>query len=105
MAWLSLFPVLSFAGLVEVARLGTASQTSEWNGGQYPADLAIDGNAMTFCHTDASTRDNGWELLLDREYEVVRIEVQMRGDCCGGGGGGQGGGGGRGRGNRFTRRS
>lgn len=84
MAWLSLFPVLSFAGLVEVARLGTASQTSEWNGGQYPADLAIDGNAMTFCHTDASTRDNGWELLLDREYEVVRIEVQMRGDCCGG---------------------
>ena len=82
MAWLVFFPVRSFAGLVEVARLGLVSQTSDWNGGQYPADLAIDGDGMTFCHTDASSRDNGWEVVLDREYEVAKIEVQMRGDCC-----------------------
>lgn len=80
-----LFPsASSFAGLVEVAQLGTASQTTEWNGGLFPASGAIDGNAATFSHTDSSTPNNGWEVLFDREYEVARIEVQMRGDCCGG---------------------
>lgn len=74
----------SFSGLVEVARRGSASQTTEWNGGLFPAIGAIDGNGATFSHTDSSTPNNGWQVLFDREYEVARIEVQMRGDCCGG---------------------
>ncbi|YCM43813.1 CotH kinase family protein [Verrucomicrobiaceae bacterium 227] len=77
---------VSFApgGLVEVAGLGVASQTSEWNGGQFPAGNAIDGDSGTFSHTNTSTPNNHWELVLDQEYEVVRVEVEMRGDCCGG---------------------
>ncbi len=69
---------------VDIARSGTASQTSEWNGGQYPARLAIDGNPATFSHTDSSTPGNSWSLVLDGDYEVVRLEIVMRADCCGG---------------------
>ena len=61
---------VAFGGLVEVAGLGTASQTSEWNGGQYPAGNAIDGDAGTFSHTNTTTPNNFWEVLLDQEYEV-----------------------------------
>ena len=75
---------LSFGGLVEVAGLGTTSQTSEWRGGLFPAGNAIDGNVSTFSHTDTTTSNNHWEVLLDQEYEVARIEVVMRGDCCAG---------------------
>ena len=60
------------------------NQTSEWNGGQFPAGNAIDGNSSTFSHTDTTTPNNRWEVLLDQEYEVARIEVEMRGDCCAG---------------------
>ncbi|MDB4544338.1 discoidin domain-containing protein, partial [Akkermansiaceae bacterium] len=69
---------------IEVAGSGTASQTSEYNGGLYPAGNAIDGNAATFNHTDITTANNHWEVSLDQEYEVGRIEVVMRGDCCAG---------------------
>ena len=72
------------AGLVEVAGLGVASQSSEWNGGVYPAGNAIDGISATFSHTNTTTPNNYWEVLLDQEYEVARVEVEMRGDCCAG---------------------
>lgn len=75
---------LASGGLIEVAGLGVASQTSEWNGGQYPAGNAIDGNSGTFSHTNTTTPDNFWEVQMDQEYEVARVEVEMRGDCCGG---------------------
>ncbi|MDG2400164.1 MAG: CotH kinase family protein [Akkermansiaceae bacterium] len=74
----------AFADLIEVAGLGRVNQTSEWNGGQFPAGNAIDGNSSTFSHTDTTTPNNRWEVLLDQEYEVARIEVEMRGDCCAG---------------------
>lgn len=74
----------AFGGLVEVAGSGLASQTSEWNGGQFPAGNAIDGNSATFCHSNTTTPNNAWEVLLDDEYEVARIKVEMRGDCCAG---------------------
>ena len=78
----SLAPVFSPGGLVDVAGLGVADQTSEWNGGQYPAGNAVDGDSSTFSHTDSSTPDNAWEIAWNQEYEVARIEVEMRGDCC-----------------------
>ena len=81
---LLLGPNLVLGELVEVAGLGTASQTSEWNGGLYPAGNANDGDPGTFSHTDTTTANNRWEVALDQEYEVARIEVVMRGDCCAG---------------------
>lgn len=72
------------AELIDVAPLGSASQTSEWNGGQYPAALAIDGDPSTFSHTDGPTVDNAWTLRFDQENRVGRVELVMRTDCCGG---------------------
>nr|NIP97651.1 hypothetical protein [Akkermansiaceae bacterium] len=72
------------AGLVNLAGRGTATQTSEWNGGQFPAALAIDGDPATFSHTDGPTPNNAWSLRLDAEYGVARVEIAMRADCCGG---------------------
>ena len=72
------------AELVEITADGTASQTSEWNGGVYPASLAIDGNPSTFSHSDATTPNNGWELDFTDERPIARVELVMRADCCAG---------------------
>lgn len=73
----------SLSGAVlEITALGTASQTSEWNGGIYPAAFAVDGDPDTFSHTDITTRDNSWELAFADEHEVARVDVSMRADCC-----------------------
>ena len=82
--FLSLGSSLAFGALVDVAGLGAASQTSEWNGGQFPAGNGIDGSSSTFSHSDTTTPNNSWQVVLDQEYEVARIEVEMRGDCCAG---------------------
>ena len=82
--FLSLGSSLAFGALVDVAGLGAASQTSEWNGGQFPAGNANDGSSATFSHTNTTTQNNSWQVVLDQEYEVARIEVEMRGDCCAG---------------------
>ena len=74
----------SQATLIDVSREGTASHTSEWNAGQFPAALAVDGDPNTFSHTDGSTANNGWTLVLDQEHEIRRVELVMRADCCGG---------------------
>jgi hypothetical protein len=81
---LALMAPFAQAEQLDVAPLGTASQTSEWAGGLYPAALAIDGNPLTFSHTDASTPGNSWTLTLDHDYEIGRLEIAMRADCCGG---------------------
>jgi hypothetical protein len=63
---------------------GTASQSSEWNNGQFPAANAIDGDTGTFSHTDSNSRDNHWVLTFESEREMSRIEIVAREDCCGG---------------------
>lgn len=70
--------------LVEITSLGVATQTSEYNGGEFPAANAVDGALQTFSHTDGSTPNNAWFLSFSQDYEISRIEVVMRGDCCGG---------------------
>ncbi len=75
---------LTSANLVEVTSLGTASQTSEWRGGLFPAADAVDGDPGTFSHTDASTPNNAWELTFASELELSRMELDMRSDCCDG---------------------
>lgn len=70
--------------LVEITNLGSPTQTSEYNDGEFPASNAVDGALQSFSHTDGSTPNNAWFLSFEEEYEIARIEVVMRADCCGG---------------------
>ena len=81
-SYLSLAEVEVFVGETNVARKGTATQSSiAYNG---PPELAIDGNrdgnhnaSRSVTHT--AQQDNPWwELALDREYELDRIVVWNR---------------------------
>ena len=63
---------------------GTASQSTEWNRGQFPAGNAIDGRSSSFSHTDADTVDNHWRLAFAAERRMDRIEIVARQDCCAG---------------------
>ncbi|HUF63482.1 MAG TPA: CotH kinase family protein [Verrucomicrobiales bacterium] len=77
-------PFFSQAELIDITRLGHPSQSTEWNGGLYPAGLAVDGNSSTFSHTDLNSLANRWELSFDNRYRVVEIRITARADCCGG---------------------
>jgi len=70
------------AEFVEITDQGIATQSSEWNGGQFPAGNAVDGDPTTFCHTDGDTANNAWQLEFDREQVISRVELDMRAACC-----------------------
>jgi hypothetical protein len=70
--------------ILEITDLGTASQTTEWQNGLFPAAGAIDGDPGTFSHTDSITPNNAWQLTFEDSHPISRVELQMRGDCCGG---------------------
>lgn len=83
---------LLFAGTaaaVNVAPLGTASESSElsgWNGG--PASAAIDGvingnyyNPNGIAHTNADYQA-WWQVQLDQSYTINGIDLYNRTDCC-----------------------
>ena len=62
----------------------SATQSSEFNGGQFPAGLAIDGSKTTFTHTGAGVNLPGtWEVNLGAENDIEEIVLWNRGDCCG----------------------
>ncbi len=75
---------LASAELIDIARKGHPYQSTEWNGGIYPAGLAVDGNPSTFSHTDVNSLANRWELSFDISYRIVEIRITTRADCCGG---------------------
>ncbi len=75
---------VAFGQVIEITDLGTASQTTEWQGGLFPAAEAIDGDSGTFSHTDSITPNNAWQLKFEDAHPISRVELQMRGDCCGG---------------------
>ena len=75
---------LAGAQILEITDLGVASQTTEWQGGLYPASYATDGIPGTFSHTNSTTPNNTWKLTFEDSYPILRVELQMRGDCCGG---------------------
>ena len=60
MAALALLARTAIGSLEDVTAQGTASQTSEWNGGQFPAANAIDGDPGTFSHSDNNSPNNAW---------------------------------------------
>ena len=69
---------------INITSEGTASQSTEWNDGQYPAANAIDGDLSTFSHTDANSPSNAWTLSFPKPVTVTEIVIHTRSDCCGG---------------------
>jgi F5/8 type C domain/PEP-CTERM motif len=62
----------------------TATQSTSFGGGAFPASNAIDGNFGNFTHTDIPETNATWTLTLaaDTDFDIVRI--WNRGDgCCG----------------------
>lgn len=81
---LQLFSMAVYGEAANIAAEGTASQSSEWNGGLYPAANGIDGDINSFTHTDSDTEDNHWLLSFDSERPMQSIEIIARADCCSG---------------------
>lgn len=61
------------------ARRGTATQSS--NQGHYPAVNAIDGNFMSFNHTQEE-QNAWWQVRLPKEVYIEKIIIKNRQDCC-----------------------
>lgn len=87
----ALWAIISFclivnclAEQVEITAEGTPSQSSEWNGGEFPAANAVDGDPVTFSHSDRDTPNNAWRLDFSADREISRVEIDMRTDCCAG---------------------
>ena len=57
---------------------GFASQSTSL----FPPNLAIDGDLGTFTHTDSADNTSTWTLDLGREYDVAKVVLQNRRDCC-----------------------
>ncbi len=76
-------PASLLAQAVNIAPFGTPAQSSEWNNGQFPATLAIDGNFGNFTHTAAEVGPAIWEIDLGAEVDVKRIVLYNRTSCCG----------------------
>ena len=75
---------LAEAQVLDITMLGEVSQTTEWQGGLFPASNAIDGIPSTFSHTDSTTPNNAWKLTFKDSHPISKVELQMRSDCCGG---------------------
>ncbi len=72
--------VASGAG-TNLAPRGTATQSSTL-AASYSASAAIDGNPSTFTHTASTDNQSTWSLDLGREWEVARVVLRNRADCC-----------------------
>jgi hypothetical protein len=65
--------------MINWARRGTATHSSNYE--NFIPNNAIDGNPLTFNHTQAD-RGAWWQLTLPREIMIDRIELFNRRDCC-----------------------
>ncbi len=87
-AWIvlaALGGIVCGADAVNVAPLGTATQSSEYGGGAYPASNAINENFGDFTHTigDTSDPDPWWQVALPAEFEISAVVLYNRTSCCG----------------------
>lgn len=66
-----------------VVPLTNPSQSSEFNGGQFPAALGLDGNTATFFHT-APDVFGFWqaEFTADSSFFPLTLLLTNREDCC-----------------------
>ena len=60
----------------------TATQSSEYNGGQFPASLALDGNTGNFTHTAAGDSFPTWTVNLNRDVQIDSVVLRNRGGGC-----------------------
>ena len=65
-----------------LALTGTAVQSSDWGGGQFPASLANDGSFGNFTATATGDDMATWEVDLGAPAEIERIVVHNRGGGC-----------------------
>jgi hypothetical protein len=65
-----------------LARTGTAVQSSDWGAGQFPASLANDGNLGNFTATATGDDMATWEVDLGAPVVIERIVVYNRGGGC-----------------------
>jgi hypothetical protein len=62
----------------------TATQSTSFGGGAYPATNAIDGNLGNFTHTDIPEANATWTLTLPSNADFDIVRIWNRGDgCCG----------------------
>ncbi len=70
---------LSLAGISTMS----LSQSSEYNGGQFPAANAMDGSATNFSHTDTNDPGNAWwKANIGETMRLQSVNIQNRGDGC-----------------------
>ena len=56
---------------------------------RYPSRFAVDGNLNTnmheysCSHTEPKVRGGWWQVDLGTVYEIRRVVITNRGDCCG----------------------
>lgn len=58
------------------------SSTFVENGTPYSSNLAVDGNMDTFMHTHSENYPH-WEVDLGKNYQIKRVEIYTRRNCCG----------------------
>ncbi|VDI83223.1 Hypothetical predicted protein [Mytilus galloprovincialis] len=70
--------------LREVAYGKKSYQSSTFvdNGTPYSSNLAVDGNMDTFMHTHSDNYPH-WEVDLGKNYQIKRVEIYTRRNCCG----------------------
>ena len=61
-----------------IAPGGSASQSSNFNGNQFPASNAIDGDTGNFTHTATGQSPASWELMLDQSNVITEIVLHNR---------------------------
>lgn len=71
-----------YVSLAEVRVISTVVSQSTTLSGSYPASNALDGNAATFTHTDATTPNNWWLYDMGVTKNIDKVEVVNRADCC-----------------------
>ena len=59
-----------------ISNRGQATQSTTFPG--YPASKGVDGNRNSFSHTDLYSPGNYWELLLNNNYSIGKIEIFNR---------------------------
>ena len=60
----------------------TATQSSGYNGDQFPASLALDGNPGNFTHTAAGDPGPTWTADFHRDVRLNTVVLRNRGDGC-----------------------
>ena len=61
-----------------VARSGTATQSTTFGGSRFPARLAIDGNLTNFTHTASTDTTPSWSLTLSETTLIESIVLHNR---------------------------